>query len=403
MADNDNPQLSLGNIIASLPAVRAAKKINTKSRVHRRLIDPLELAEDDNEPRLSFQHTVFCQTALPYRNLGDDLRLWQRRQGSVTLEVQAGRVLTPAQNFIDVGLPWGTKPRLILAHLNAEAIKRQSPIIEVENSLSAFVKRIRGFQHGREIRMFKDQLTRLSAALVRLGTIRNGRLQQAEGKVITGFELWPELDARQRVLWPSTIQLSQDYFTSLQEHAVPLNEADLGALAHSAMALDLYAWLAQRLHRVTPLKPVFITWAAIKQQFGPDYGRMDKFKAVFRVALRPPPSWARWHRAARLCRQLGKGASPRCIPLCRPGDRSGRPRPDTHGQGLRPMHRHPCGDERAAADHQGTGPGARRARRDPSARPAAARAEESHQRQQQAAAAASGAVPHRRRRTCGAA
>jgi hypothetical protein len=29
-------------------------------------------------------------------------------------------------------------------------------------------------------------------------------------------------------------------FASLQEHAVPLNEADLAALAHSAMALDLY-------------------------------------------------------------------------------------------------------------------------------------------------------------------
>jgi Plasmid encoded RepA protein len=57
------------------------------------------------------------------------------------------------------------------------------------------------------------------------------------------------------MMWPSTIQLSHDYFVSLQEHAVPLNEADLAALAHSAMALDLYAWLAQRLHRVTPMRP----------------------------------------------------------------------------------------------------------------------------------------------------
>ena len=54
MADNDNPQLSLGNIIASLPAVRAAKKVNANSRIHRRLIEPLELTEDD-EQRLSYQ------------------------------------------------------------------------------------------------------------------------------------------------------------------------------------------------------------------------------------------------------------------------------------------------------------------------------------------------------------
>lgn len=38
MNDGDNSQLSLGNIIASLPAIRAAKKINTMS-VYRRLIE----------------------------------------------------------------------------------------------------------------------------------------------------------------------------------------------------------------------------------------------------------------------------------------------------------------------------------------------------------------------------
>src|ERR1700730_18248349 len=76
MADNDNPrhpaQLSLGGIVANLPAVRAARKANTMSRVHRRLIEPIE-TEQDNEARLSFQHTVFCQTGLPYRNPGDDV------------------------------------------------------------------------------------------------------------------------------------------------------------------------------------------------------------------------------------------------------------------------------------------------------------------------------------------
>jgi hypothetical protein len=292
----DNPQLSLGNIIASLPAVRAAKKVNTLSRVHRRLIEPAELAEDDDEPRLSFQHTVFCQTSLPYRNPGDDVRQWQREQGSVSLLVKAGEARHPkTRKWIELGLPWGTKPRLILAHLNAEAIRRQSPVIEVEASLSAFVKRIRGFDGGREIRMFKDQLSRLSVAVVRLAMTRGNRAFQVNSQVVTAFELWPELDERQRVLWPSTIRLSQDYFTSLQEHAVPLNEADLAALAHSAMALDLYAWLAQRLHRVTPLKPVFITWAALKQQFGPDYGQMFNFKRKFRAALRQVR--ARYQRA----------------------------------------------------------------------------------------------------------
>jgi Plasmid encoded RepA protein len=287
---NDNPQdpaqMSLGGIVADLPAVRRAKKANTLSRVHRRLIEPLE-SDQDNEARLAFQHTVFCQAGLPYRNPGDDVREWQREQGTVSLLVEAGRARHPKTGkWVKLGLPWGTKPRLILAHLNAEALRQASPMIEVEHSLSAFVKRIRGFDGGREIRAFKDQLSRLSVAVVRLATTRGSRAFQVNAQVVTAFELWPELDARQRVLWPSTIQLSLEYFNSLQDHAVPLNEADLAALAHSALALDLYCWLAQRLHRVNSARPAFISWAALKQQFGPDYQRMDHFKAKFRTALR---------------------------------------------------------------------------------------------------------------------
>ena len=290
MANNDNPrdpaQMSLGGIVADLPAVRRARKVNTLSRVHRRLIEPIE-TDQDNEPQLAFQHTVFCQAGLPYRNPSDDVREWQREQGAVSLLIKAGEARHPlTKKWVRLGLPWGTKPRLILAHLNAEALRRDSPVIEVESSLSAFVKRIRGFQHGREIRAFKDQLSRLSVAVVRLATTRGTRAFQINTQVVTAFELWPELDERQRVLWPSTIQLSLEYFNSLQEHAVPLNEADLAALAHSAMALDLYAWLAQRLHRVNPARPAFISWAALKQQFGPDYGRMDNFKTFFRKTLR---------------------------------------------------------------------------------------------------------------------
>ena len=134
----------------------------------------------------------------------------------------------------------GDKPRLILAHLNAEALRCNSPVIEVESSLSAFVKRIRRFDGGREIRMFKDQLSRLSVAVVRLATTRGDRAFQVNAQVVDAFELWPELDERQRVLWPATIQLSLPYFNSLLEHAVPLNEADLAALAHSALAIYLY-------------------------------------------------------------------------------------------------------------------------------------------------------------------
>jgi hypothetical protein len=282
LTDQQIQHLKVGHRIANLPAVKAVKKVNLAGRVHRRLIEPIE-----GNPDLAFQHSVFCQTSLPYRNPGDDVRLWQRRQGAAFLQIDAGHVYHQSlKTTVPIGLPWGVKPRLILAHLNGEAIKHQSPVIEIESSLSAFVQRIRGFKHGREIRAFKDQLTRLSNSAFRFAIDKPDGAEQTNTFIIDNFKLWPEKDERQRVLWPTTIEFSRRYYDSLVDHAVPLHEADLAALAHSALALDLYSWLAQRLHRVHPNKSAFITWVALKAQFGPDYDRMCDFKPELRKTLR---------------------------------------------------------------------------------------------------------------------
>ena len=164
---SDDPK-SLGALLFDLPAVKAAKKVNTLSRVHRRLIEPIE-TEQDNDRALPFSTRFFvrpaCRTGTPATTCG----YGSASKAMSLLAVQAGHVANPAtRKMVEVGLPWGAKPRLILAHLNAEALRQDSPVIEVESSLSAFVKRIRGFDGGREIRFFKDQLTRLSAATLRL-------------------------------------------------------------------------------------------------------------------------------------------------------------------------------------------------------------------------------------------
>ena len=254
----------------------------TITRVINRLITP-----PDEKQEICFQHSVICQTGLPYRDLGNNVHEWQRDQGSASLLLVSGKVRNPESGqWVNVGLPWGAKARLILAHLNAEALRQQSPMIEVEGSLSAFVRRIRGFNGGREIKAFKQQLTRLANSTIRISRIQGNKARQTNTNIISAFDLWLEKDERQRVLWPTTIQLSADYFESLQNHAVPLNESDLAALAHSAMALDVYSWLAQRLHRIPEGKPALISWAALKVQFGSGYVRERAFRAEFKQILR---------------------------------------------------------------------------------------------------------------------
>jgi hypothetical protein len=104
-------------------------------------------------------------------------------------------------------------------------------------------------------------------------------------QIVHGFNIWMPKDQRQRVLWPTMIRLSHEYFESLKDHAVPLDERAVAALATSCMALDVYCWLAQRLHRVPSGRPLLVPWAGLKAQFGWHYGRMVDFRRDFRQVL----------------------------------------------------------------------------------------------------------------------
>ena len=268
---------------ARLPMTQVPREPrSTSDERTKRLLDAAAVTAFDEPASILYQHTIFCQTGLPYRDPGDDVLSWERVNGRVHLSIAAGKAMHPGRNkLVQVGLPYGPKPRLIMAFLNGEALRQQSPEIEVQASLTAFVKRLMLDPSGRTITTIKDQLTRLSAAQMTLGMMVEGRAVTVNSRVVTAFDLWLPKNESQRVVWPSMLRLSADYFDSLTRHAVPLHDAALKALSGNAMALDVYAWLAQRLHRVEPTKPAFVPWPALQEQFGWGYGRLVDFRVVF--------------------------------------------------------------------------------------------------------------------------
>ena len=258
------------------------------SKVLSRLLDAAHAIHSDAPDELAFIHTILAQCCLPHRAPPPDARAWTRQQGRAVLHVQAGESFHPRTNtFVPIGLPYGAGARLILMHLNTEAVRKQSPVIEVESSLTAFVRRVKDYPpNGAELRGFKDQLARLSAATVRLAlTDGEDHAVQRNINIVVAFDLWFPKNERQRVLWPATVQLSLDYYDSLSRHAVPLDERAISALANSAMALDIYCWLAQRLHRV-PEKGQAVSWSALHDQFGQGYAQLRQFRAFFLRQLR---------------------------------------------------------------------------------------------------------------------
>ena len=257
------------------------------SPIRQRLLDLATDIATTQPDEMTFSHSVLCQTCLPAAKPPDTVRLWEVRQGRAVLQVEAGRVLNPRTgHFEEPGLPYGAKARLLLMHLNSEAIRRQSPIIPVEDTMTAFFRRLMGrTQDGRQAKMLKGQLSALAAAQFRMGITSGDSAVQVDTKVVGAFNLWFEKDDHQRILWPSTLKLSLDYYDSLSRFAVPLDERAIAALAHSAIALDIYCWLAQRLHRIPEGRGQFVPWAALHEQFGQGYNRIRKFREFFLAIL----------------------------------------------------------------------------------------------------------------------
>jgi len=72
----------------------------------------------------------------------------------------------------------------------------------------------------------------------------------------------------------------------LREFAVPMDPRALAALRHSALALDVYTWLAHRLHRVNSISGNRLSWENLREQFGQEYNDPKNFKKEMTKALR---------------------------------------------------------------------------------------------------------------------
>jgi hypothetical protein len=196
----DKPTRKLGDVL-KVPKVKP---------VECRLLDAHGEIMNGSPMEIVYQHSVLAQTSMPYKPTA--ARVWERSQGSVSLLIEAGRARHPdTGKWVELPLPHGEKPRLVLMHLNAEALRTGSPIIDVEGSMTAFVRSLGIHVNGRNIRTLRDQLARLAAAHIMLGVGPD----TTKADIIRQFRVWWPDDAQQRVLWPSVVRLDTDYFNSL--------------------------------------------------------------------------------------------------------------------------------------------------------------------------------------------
>ena len=237
-----------------------------------------------DSPKL-YNHAILCSVGLPYRNQGDDCRTFTRTSGATSLRLEAGAVPASDGSFLEVGLPFGPRARLLLLHLCSEAIKRQEPIVEVEDSFTSFARSLGLATNGRNHKTLRDQILRMSAVSMRLSKNFGSYVDVFQGPIFSKLRADIPDSPDQLCLWTQFVEFSPEFFESLRQHAVPLRREAVAALKHSSRCLDVYAWLAYRLWRVPTGEGIRLRWTTLRHQFGRKDQNLNSFKRAFKTAL----------------------------------------------------------------------------------------------------------------------
>lgn len=233
---------------------------------------------------MAFTHAVLCQVGLPRAKV--EGREFMRQSGQAWVNVQAG-YLDEGKGPVLQPIPYGVMPRLALAWVSTFAMRHGTREIPIGDSAADFLRNMLGAdteRQGARYTTLRKQMHALAACRLQLGF--KGRT--FNGQPIEQFDAWvSNKDDGRRPLWPGVMTLSDHYFRSLIDSAVPLDNRALVGLKGSALALDVYAWLAHRLHRIEG-KGVALHWAALREQFAQEYQGKDPdkdFKKKFLPAL----------------------------------------------------------------------------------------------------------------------
>ena len=181
-----------------------------------------------------------------------------------------------------IGLPYGTKPRLIMAFIASEAVRTKSREIILGDTLTEFMGNLGLLSYGGQwgsITMVKDQMKRLLNATISFsgsfGPARVSGRFNISSKEIT---FWDALPGHPHT-WKSKIILTEDFYRDILNHPVSVDLRALNVLKDSSLALDIYCWLRYRLSCLR--EKTLIPWPILEMQFGCDYARLRAFKQNF--------------------------------------------------------------------------------------------------------------------------
>ncbi len=260
-------------LIADEGLANARAQATTSSE--RRAVEAAATVLSEEISRLRITHAGFAMTALPHRRI--DETVWERKSHLVTLLVESG--LTRQKKPIG---EIGKKSRLCLVGVGTTP---GNPEVTLGRSMNAWLMKMAITSGGKTRELVSEQVRRIASCRLTFFEDKGPAEQRTNSAFIQRYSSLAGMagDA-QLALWQDKVRLDEGFWKSLQEHPVPVREEAIQAIGMRSMSIDIYIWLAYRLHCLpTPLP---ITWQAIYSQFGAGFAALRHFKPRFSDCLK---------------------------------------------------------------------------------------------------------------------
>jgi Plasmid encoded RepA protein len=279
VADSD-AALGLRQLVLIHGRERAREMVPERQRP---LVDIAAEVMADESQRIGISYTGFCLTSLPHKRLPND-QTWEKKGHRVTLWVEPGRMKS-RDKVVAYGVPYGARARMILLYLQTQAVRTGSREVALGRSMRDWMERMGVSVGGETARSLREQAGRISACSLKFFWEDEARGADgwAAGRIVNSGLRFHVKEDTQGNLWEERVVLDEIFWKALRDHPVPLLEAAIRELRDRSMSLDIYVWLAWRLHTLAKATPV--SWPAICAQFGTGFRELRHFRPRFTEAL----------------------------------------------------------------------------------------------------------------------
>jgi Plasmid encoded RepA protein len=248
-----------------------------RARFDRRIVEAAVKYMSSHEPGIGFAFDGWAQAALPHRRLPDDAA-WQIQSGDATLTVQPGQRRGASGKLEYVGVPYGSRARLIILYLQTEALRTRSREVALGGSLRSWLTRLGIPAGGKSILAIRDQTERIQRCRLTFEVNQ----QSCHGIIhqhIVDAAMFDTGMARHGETVVDRVLLCESFFNRLMGSPVRIENEAIRAINNNSMAIDIYCWLAHYLPQLTG--DHIMGWEELRNQFGSRFQRMDHFRMRF--------------------------------------------------------------------------------------------------------------------------